>query len=175
MPGGYGEGTHVPRAHEVAQPVARTGQCGASCRRRSFAMKDHDHNESANGMAAASAREHQQAWESLPWLANGTASAEQRFHAVAHLAECADCRRELEVQQRLQQAMVDAQPQSDADADADADAEAGLQRMLERLDAPAMEQPLPSPHAMAPHRQASWLTLALTAAAVVQAIGLGVL
>lgn len=133
-------------------------------------MKDHNPFENATTVvASASTREHQQVWESLPWLANGTANADQRRRAAAHLAECADCRGELEVQRRLQRAVVEAQPQSGGDA------EPGLQRLLERLEAPSMEQPLPSPPATAPRREASRLTLALAVAVVVQAIGLGVL
>jgi len=135
-------------------------------------MKDHDHDEeTAGGIAAPEpAREHQQVWESLPWLANGTASAAQRRRAAAHLTACADCRREFEAQQRLQQAVARTAPHPDVDA------EAGLQRLFERLDAPAMEpQPLPSRPARAARREASRLTLVLAVAVVVQAIGLGVL
>lgn len=133
-------------------------------------MNDHDHHEKANRMGVSTpAREHQQVWELLPWLANGTASAQQRERATAHLAACADCRRELEAQQLLQQAVARTAPHPGVDA------EAGLLRLFERLDAPAMEQPLPSPPAPAARREASRLTLALAVAVVVQAVGLGVL
>lgn len=122
-------------------------------------MKDHDLT-----------REHQQVWESLPWMANGTASAEQRHRANTHLAGCADCRRELAAQQRLLQAVAEAPPHPAVDA------EAGLLNLLDRLDAPAVEQPLPSPAPPhAPRREANRLTMALAVAVVVQAIGLGVL
>lgn len=124
------------------------------------AMDDHQDNN---------AREHQQVWESLPWLANGTASTEQRHRAQAHMAGCADCRQEFEAQQRLQQAMATEVPVPGIDA------EAGLQRLLGRLDAPVQEQPLPPAAVRSPRREASRLTMALAVAVVVQAIGLGVL
>jgi hypothetical protein len=113
-------------------------------------------------------REHQQVWESLPWLVNGSASPEQRLRATAHLADCADCRHEFEAQQRLQQALAG---QADGTR---VDMEAGLAQLLGRLDLPAEEQPLPrEDRRPAPRREMSRLTMALALAVVVQAVGLG--
>ena len=40
---------------------------------------------------------HQEAWELLPWHANGSLAAEEAARVEGHLARCALCRRELEV------------------------------------------------------------------------------
>lgn len=124
-----------------------------------------DHPDPADALM----REHPLVWATLPWVANGTASAEQHRVARAHLAGCADCRRELEAQQRLLQAVAEAQPSQWPDA------EAGLSRLLARLETPA-EDPLSTPGvSRGAHRESRRLTVALAAAVVVQAIGLGVL
>jgi hypothetical protein len=46
-------------------------------------------------------RRHDETWLVLPWLASGRLSAEERNAADNHVRECADCQRELAVQQRL--------------------------------------------------------------------------
>jgi hypothetical protein len=45
---------------------------------------------------------HAETWELIPWIVNGRASDEDAAGVAEHLAECADCRREIEVQRRLQ-------------------------------------------------------------------------
>jgi len=110
--------------------------------------------------------DHLRAWEALPWVANGRATPEQAAMVEAHLADCADCRAELDWQRRLHAAMsTGAVPGED-----DLAVEAGLQRLMARLDAPGERQPLPGLG-----RNGSRLTWALAAAVVVQAVGLGVL
>lgn len=110
--------------------------------------------------------DHLRAWEALPWVANGRATPEQAAMVEAHLADCADCRAELDWQRRLHATMsTGAVPGED-----DLAVEAGLQRLMARLDAPGELQPLPGTG-----RNGSRLTWALAAAVVVQAVGLGVL
>ncbi len=74
-------------------------------------------------------RIHQDVWSLLPWLANGRATAAQRERAEAHLRDCADCRAALAREQQLVRSL--AEP-----AAAGPDVERGLQRLMQRLDAP---------------------------------------
>lgn len=119
------------------------------------------------------AGEHQQVWELLPWLINGTASADQLSHALGHLAICTDCRQELIAQQQLQRAMA-----SELDDGGGSDAEEGLARLLERIEAsPVQDQPAPGRGASLAEDniRGRRLTFALAVAVVVQAVGLGLL
>ncbi|HEX8776474.1 MAG TPA: zf-HC2 domain-containing protein, partial [Rhodanobacter sp.] len=101
------------------------------------------------------------AWEMMPWVLQDSATREQGEWLTQHLARCEACRAEFAQQKRLQQAMS-------LPADVEVDMEAGLQHLLGRLDAPAMETPQPT-------RRGSWLTRALAAAVLIQAIGIGAL
>lgn len=85
-------------------------------------------------------RIHQDTWALLPWLANGSASAEQRRRAEAHLAECAACRGELAREQRLAAGMaLPSVPGPDLSQ--------GLARLMQRLD-----------HAVPPRPARPWFT-----------------
>jgi hypothetical protein len=48
---------------------------------------------------------HVNAWELIPWIANGSASGDERAELQLHLEECAECRTELAAQRALMQAM----------------------------------------------------------------------
>ncbi|GLQ95053.1 zf-HC2 domain-containing protein [Dyella acidisoli] len=102
------------------------------------------------------------AWELMPWVLQHNATKKQSEWLANHLAQCEACRAEFAQQQLLQRAMS-------LPADTDVDAEAGLQRLLGRLDTPVMDEK-PSPK-----RVGGWLTRALAAAVLVQAIGIGAL
>ena len=52
-------------------------------------------------------RDHRQAWDLIPWLVNGRASAEQRDQVLSHVLSCEDCRQELEFQQTLHAAVAE--------------------------------------------------------------------
>jgi hypothetical protein len=132
---------------------------------------------------ARHAEAHARAWALIPWLVNGRADAAERA-AVEHLlAECAECRAELAVQQRLRQGLQDHLPPSAAALDA----ERGLQRLLGRLDqlpvdqeataaaAPPSASPPPAGTTAMPHGRGARLRTALAAAVVAQAIGLALL
>jgi hypothetical protein len=102
------------------------------------------------------------AWEMMPWVLQDSATQAQGEWLTHHLAHCEACRAEFEQQKRLQQAMS-------LPSNVEVDMEAGLQRLLGRLDAPAVEE--------APQRarRGGWLTRALAAAVLIQAIGIGAL
>ncbi|MET4676991.1 zf-HC2 domain-containing protein [Luteibacter sp. ME-Dv--P-043b] len=105
-------------------------------------------------------RECSRVWEAMPSVVMGTATREQDTWVHAHLAECDNCREEFNQQERLRHAMA-------LPSDVHLDANAGLKRLLTRLDAPAEET--------VRVRTSSWLTRALVAAVLVQALGLGAL
>lgn len=102
------------------------------------------------------------AWEMMPWVLQQSATQEQGQWLARHLAHCAACSAEFAQQERLQQAMS-------LPTDIQLDAEAGLQRLLGRLDAP-----MPQAETVRA-RPGGWLTRALAAAVLVQAIGIGAL
>lgn len=110
-------------------------------------------------------RECARAWDAMPWVLQHTASAEQTEWLASHLAECASCRAEYERQSFLQQAMQ-------LPPDITLDANAGLKRLLDRLDAHDTEAATPAPVRA---RAGGWLTRALVAAVLLQAVGIGIL
>lgn len=102
------------------------------------------------------------AWEAMPWVLQGHAPQEQGESLMSHLVHCESCRTEFARQSRLQLAMS-------LPSDIPLDANVGLKHLLGRLDAPVpQEAPVRS-------RAATWLTRALVAAVLVQALGIGTL
>lgn len=104
------------------------------------------------------------AWEAMPWVLQGDASPVQGAWLNMHLAECEACRKEFAQQERLRAALA-------LSPELDIDAEAGLTRLLARIDEADPQQAATSRRAAS----SSWLTRALVAAVLVQAIGIGVL
>lgn len=103
------------------------------------------------------------AWEAMPWILQGSASAEQDTWLDGHLATCDDCRVEFEQQRKLMRAMQ-------LPSDIALDPEHGMQRLFARLD---VDDPQAEP---APRSATSgWLLRSLAAAVVLQAVGLGAL
>jgi len=113
-------------------------------------------------MPTDTGRECGRAWEAMPWVLQDSAPQEQTEWLMSHLAGCDGCRAEFEQQKRLRLAMS-------LPADVSIDPELGLRRLLARIDAPAM------PIAPARASGGSWLTRALVAAVLIQAVGLGTL
>ena len=102
------------------------------------------------------------AWEAMPWALQNGASPTQDEWLSQHLAQCAACRAEFAQQSRLQRAVS-------LPSDVVLDANAGLRRLLARIDAPDTQDVSPR------SRSAGWLTRALVAAVLVQALGIGIL
>ncbi|WP_426688565.1 anti-sigma factor family protein [Rhodanobacter ginsengiterrae] len=109
-----------------------------------------------------SGRDCARAWEAMPWVLQGSAPPEQGEWLMAHLVHCESCRAEFARQSRLQLAMS-------LPSDIPLDANVGLKHLLSRLDAPVPQETPVRP------RAAGWVTRALVAAVLVQAIGIGAL
>ena len=108
---------------------------------------------------------HRRVWELIPWVVNGRASDEERRTVEQHLADCGDCREELDFQMRLHSAMNrPAQP----DAGADATAAASLQRLWQRIDG---EEALP----VVGRRASGSFARGLLAAVLIEAVGIAAL
>ncbi|AOD14797.1 zf-HC2 domain-containing protein [Xanthomonas fragariae] len=114
----------------------------------------------------APGKECSHAWELMPAVLLDSATEEENTWLIAHLAKCASCSAEFAQQNRLRQALA-------LPSTVKLDANTGLQRLLGRLDAPE-QHAAPAPVA-ATRRSGSWTVRALAAAALVQAIGLGVM
>ncbi|SBV50027.1 hypothetical protein XBLMG947_0802 [Xanthomonas bromi] len=114
----------------------------------------------------APGKECSHAWELMPAVLLDSATEEESTWLIAHVAKCASCSAEFAQQNRLRQAL--ALPSA-----VTLDPNAGLQRLLGRLDAP--EQHTAPARVPAARRSGSWTVRALAAAALVQAIGLGVM
>ena len=118
------------------------------------------------------ASEHRRAWEAIPWVVNGSATAAQRQLVDAHLPTCNDCRLELARQRELQSAIA-SEP-----APAVSDVDAGLHRLFARIDRAGEDAQAAA--ASASRREIrraapSSLSLWLAAAVVVEALALAVL
>ena len=100
------------------------------------------------------------AWDTMPWVLQNSATREQVEWLNDHLAHCESCRAEFAQQRRLRLAMS-------LPSDLPLDANAGLRRLLGRIDAPEPQQSLPG--------SGRWLTRALVAAVLIQALGIGTL
>jgi anti-sigma factor RsiW len=107
---------------------------------------------------------HPTAWNLIPWFVNGRASDREREALEAHLAQCPDCRAEVDAQRGLLDAMqttpvVESMPH------------ASLQKLWQRIDAdPEVRTPPPQ----ARPRQTRLVGL-LAAAVAVEALLLGTL
>lgn len=101
------------------------------------------------------------AWEEMPWVLQESASPEQGKWLMEHIAHCESCHAEFAQQQRLQLALS-------LPPEIPVDAEAGLERLLQRIDAPESGEP-------AARGSTSWLTKTLVAAVLLQAVSIGVL
>ncbi|HTT05793.1 MAG TPA: zf-HC2 domain-containing protein [Steroidobacteraceae bacterium] len=114
---------------------------------------------------------HRHTWDLIPWIVNGTAQSEERAAVQAHLAQCEECRAELQFQRGLR-AAVRAQP-ADALAAGAAEEELGLRRLRARLECEPTEAPPPR-HALSRATHSRW-AVAWAAAAALEAVALGAL
>jgi len=107
---------------------------------------------------------HRNAWDSIPWLVNGSASDDERAALEQHLLGCAECRAEVDAQRTLLQGMqtrplVEKMPH------------ASFQKLTARIDADRAI----APHKPVRQRRAPRMVQWLAAAVVVQALLLGTL
>jgi hypothetical protein len=110
---------------------------------------------------------HRRAWETIPWIVNGSASAEDIRATHEHLRQCADCRKTLAFEQTLHAAL--AQPQANP-----GDAAQGWQRLSAQL----KDKPMAGGHSNISESEqarapASGLVRWLAAAVIVEALALG--
>ena len=102
------------------------------------------------------------AWDTMPWVLQNSATQEQGEWLKDHLAHCESCSAEFAQQSRLQRALL-------LPVDLPLDANAGLKRLLGRLDtADAQDESVRM-------RSGSWLSRALVAVVLIQALGIGTL
>ena len=100
------------------------------------------------------------AWEAMPWVLQESAPQEQGEWLMNHLAHCESCRAEFVQQSRLRLAMS-------LPSDLPIDPTDGLRRLLNRLDT-SVPQEMP-----VRVQSGTWLTRALVAAVLIQALGMG--
>ena len=62
---------------------------------------------------------HRKAWDLIPWILNGSASAQDRLLVHEHLNQCEDCRAELDFQRSLQTALQQQAPVNELDLPSD--------------------------------------------------------
>jgi hypothetical protein len=114
--------------------------------------------------------QHRRAWDAIPWVVNGSASAAEQRWVDEHVRGCADCRTELARQRELQAAVAhEMKPLADVDA--------GVKRLFKRIDQAGQPAIAASHGRMAPTRSRPMrtLTLWLAAAVIVEAVGISVL
>lgn len=111
------------------------------------------------------AQRHRQAWDLIPWVVNGRATADERRVVEEHVAACGDCREELGFQRQLHQAMT-------RDGEVAVDPAPALRRLLRRID---IEDAVAPPPAAVRRPRHPVLLRGLLAAVVVEAVGIAAL
>jgi hypothetical protein len=106
------------------------------------------------------------AWDAMPWVLQDSATQEQGEWLLDHLAHCESCRAEFAQQSRLRLAIS-------LPSDLPVDANVGLKHLLDRLDAPEIQ--IAEEPALRRSRSGGWLTRALVAVVLIQALGIGAL
>lgn len=113
--------------------------------------------------------EHRRAWDAIPWVVAGAASADDQRWVHEHLPHCEECRDEWALQQRVQAGLAASLPATLPDPGP------AWQKLQARLDASGNALPADTQAAMAGRttpdhsRWTGWLA----AAVLVQAVGLG--
>lgn len=110
--------------------------------------------------------DHHLAWELIPWLVNGRASADDRTRVERHLAVCADCRIEYAFEQQLYGAL---QQRSEPPVDA----AAVFQQFWQRVDESQAAAAAASSADAASRRSLAALAAVLAVAVAIEAIALG--
>jgi anti-sigma factor RsiW len=110
---------------------------------------------------------HAEAWAMLPWLANGRLSASDREWVEAHVAQCGECRSELDAQRK-----VATQIYRDASPDSATDEQRSFNKLWARIEASESAAPVATVAPGAPVSRTSRTVRWLVAAVVVQGFGL---
>jgi hypothetical protein len=110
---------------------------------------------------------HAEAWAMLPWLANGRLHASDREWVEAHVAQCAECRGELDAQRK-----VATQIQRDVSPDTGSDEQRSFNKLWARIEASEAAAPAAGAVAGGPVSRTSRTVRWLVAAVVVQGVGL---
>lgn len=110
---------------------------------------------------------HAEAWAMLPWLANGRLPASDREWVEAHVAQCNECRNELEAQRK-----VATQIQRDASPDHGTEEQRSFNKLWARIEASEAAAPAASVAAGGSASRSSRTVRWLVAAVVVQGFGL---
>jgi hypothetical protein len=115
--------------------------------------------------------EHRRAWDAIPWVVAGAASADEQRWVDEHLPHCDECRAEWALQQRVRAGLAASVPQTAADI---APAWQQMQARLDATDVTSSRGAAPAVPERADAEPGRW-TRWLVAAVLVQAIGLGAL
>jgi hypothetical protein len=115
---------------------------------------------------------HAEAWDLLPWMANGRLAPADREWVDAHLQVCAECRAELSAQRVLSAHLsgADGEPAQAMNTGA-SDEQRSFDRLWARIDAAESATPVAQAVSASP-RRASRAVRWLAAAVIVQGIGL---
>lgn len=99
----------------------------------------------------ASARQHEEAWRLLPWLANGRLPQAQRVQVEEHVRECAQCAQELSRQQLIRAALCEPERVTYAPGPS-------LRKLMDRIDGrqPAAPQRPARPPVAAARAASAW-------------------
>lgn len=117
---------------------------------------------------------HAEAWDLLPWLANGRIASADREWVEAHVHACAECRAELAAQRMLAASLRDAGVEpAPVKGSAATDEQRSFDKLWARIEASEAAS-AGSPQADAAPRRASRTVRWLAAAVIVQGFGLAV-
>ena len=120
--------------------------------------------------SARATGDHRRAWDAIPWVVNGRASAAEQQWLHEHVQACADCRLELARQRHLHSALAqEIEPVTDVDA--------GVRRLFKRIDENTDHRTAGGPGGVQRHRWLANSTINhwLVAAVLVEAVGLSAL
>ena len=117
---------------------------------------------------------HAEAWALLPWLANGRLPASDREWVEAHVAQCAECRAELDAQRKVA-SQIGREPSPDAAGtlgSARSDEQRSFNKLWARIEASEGAAPSASAMTGGSSSRSSRTVRWLAAAVVVQGFGL---
>ena len=115
---------------------------------------------------------HAEAWAMLPWLANGRLHASDREWVEAHVAQCADCRGELDAQRKIMTQIHRDNIPRDVSPNTGSEEQRSFNKLWARIEASEAAAPAAGAATSGPVSRSSRTVRWLVAAVVVQGIGL---